>query len=105
MSVTIDDAGLVTQTITEKIVYDFDWGDELPALATILTSVMTATALRPTSATALTVDNATKTARATQLRLSGGTAGAYYKVKNQITTDEAPDQVLEAWFFVLLKGA
>jgi hypothetical protein len=88
------------KTPAEARVYTFDWSSRLPPSALILTSVMSADVLRPTTAPALTLDYATNGARTTQLRVAGGSKGAHYKIQNEIMTNEGPDQVMAAWFFL-----
>lgn len=99
---TVPGKEILTKTATEQLVYNFDWNLAIPLTASIQTSTLTATAIRPATATVPTLDSKTATARGTQLRVSGGVKGAYYQVLNQITTNESPLQVIEEWFFLAI---
>lgn len=104
MSLTIRDGGTITKDPADIRVYTVDW-NVLGALApdvAIVTSTWTITAITPAGDTALTKDQATilDDDRRTQLRLTGGTLGARYRIDNTIVTDEVPAQTIERSFYV-----
>ena len=103
MAITIDEGRTTTQDPNDFRVYQFDWDtSNLAAAATISTSAWTLTTLFPSGATALTKDNESivSGSRKTQVRLSGGSAGATYKIDNQIVTNESPAQTKNRHFLL-----
>ena len=105
MSVTIQPGGLVVKDPADVRVFVFDWSDNLATAVTIVTSTMTITAIRPSTDTALTKDNAgiLTGSRSTSVRLAAGTLGALYEVANTIVTSETPAQTKERSFHVLVE--
>jgi hypothetical protein len=89
------------------LVYLFDWDTEnLAAAVTITTSTWTITPIGPSSTdTALTKDNESIVtgSRKTQLRLAAGTLGQTYEIANKIVTNEAPIQIKERSFRLLVE--
>ena len=107
MSTTIDDGGQVTKDPADIRTYIVDWdARHLATSVTIVTSVWTITAIRPSADTALTKDQDSILAgtRKTQIRLSAGTLGAIYQVTNTIVTNETPAQTIERSFRVLVQN-
>lgn len=95
---TIQDGGLITKDPSDAAVYQFDWDAEfLGASASIASSEWAITAIRPSGDEELAQDDddIVESDRQTQVRLTGGTLGATYRIDNAITTNENPDQVIE----------
>ncbi len=100
-ALTIDDGGLALKDPADILVYRFDWGTlNLDDGVAIVTSVFTITLISGGSATPLTKDGESIVGgnRMTQLRLTGGTLGARYRIDNKITTNEIPAQTKERSF-------
>lgn len=107
-TVNVYPGDLVTQDPNAVRVYgfDFDTRENLPDGVSIASTVLTATAIRPTNAAALTVDSADPLgidddARKVYVRVSGGDIGAVYTLACRITTDESPTQTKE--FSIVLR--
>lgn len=102
MSTTIRPGGLTTKDPNSIELFTFDWDAEhLAASVTITTSSFTISGPDAN----LTQDNASilSGSRKTQVRLTGGTAGATYTVTNRIVTNETPAQTKDASFKVLIE--
>jgi hypothetical protein len=102
-AVTIQDGGLAQKDPQEQFVVEFDWDLHIASGAEISASTWTLVAVRPSTATLITSDQAGFSERAATVRLAGGVNGAKYRVTNTITTDESPAQVLERSFYLLIQ--
>jgi hypothetical protein len=73
------------------LVYTWDWSAWLVGAATIATSTF---AIDSAPDAALTLDQATIITgdTSTRVRISGGTAGKTYTVRNRVVTNEVPTQ-------------
>ena len=101
--ITIEDGGLAIKDPADISVYQFNWdARHLAPAVTITGNTFTITAIRPVGDTALTKDNESVVTgnRKTQLRLTGGTVGAKYRIDNRIVTNETPAQTKERSFYV-----
>lgn len=104
--ITIRDGGLATKDPADISTYKFDWDTfHLAAGVTISTHVFTITVIFPVGDTALTKDQESILAgnRSTQLRLTGGTLGAQYRIHDKIVTNETPAQTKERSFYLLVE--
>jgi hypothetical protein len=109
MSITINAGELILFDEKDERVIVFDWDAvNLPAAASISTSVWTIAAIKQAGATALTKDNESIVGsnRKTQVRLKAtGTAhGDRYRVSNKIVTNESPAQTKEQSFVVKVES-
>jgi len=106
-TVIIPDEGMVRKNPNESRVFLFDWDtDNLAAGVLIITSVLTISAVKPSTTDAvLTKDSESILAgsRQTQLRLISGTLGQIYQITNHVTTNENPAQVKEKLFFLKIE--
>ena len=103
--ITVHNGATVPQGPTEALVYTFDWDEEnLPAGVEIASSTFVIAAEHPDGNAELTADQTSILAgnRSTQVRLSGGTLRAKYRVTNRIVTNETPAQTKARSFFVLI---
>lgn len=104
-TVTVSPGDLVVKDPQETLIYQFDWGtDNLGAGVTISVSNWAATAVKPKTATALTLDNPANDGSITQTRVAGGQAGAKYRLTNTITTNESPAQIKERSIDILIEN-
>src|SRR5688572_26378073 len=106
MPLTIPDGDLIRKDPADIKTYVFDWdAAHLATGVTISTSTFTLTTLRPTGDTALTKDQPSilSGSRKTQIRLTGGTLGGYYKLDNTIVTNESPAQTIERSVFITVE--
>ncbi len=103
MTETLQSDELTRKRVAAVLKYDFDWTD-LPGTASIVTSTITASAIEPSTATALVLDAATTAARATSVRIAGGQDGALYKITNAVVTDEATPQTYVGVFELLVEA-
>lgn len=97
----IRDGGLTTQDPNDVLTYLFDFDtDNLPSGVTIGSNTFTITQISGASSIPLVKDNESivDNSRNTQLRLSGGNAGALYKIESQILTSETPPQTKDRHF-------
>jgi hypothetical protein len=104
---TVQDGALIIKDPADISVLTFDWdATHLAASVTISTSTFTITALRPSTDTALTKDNAAILSgnRKTQIRITGGTLGAKYRLDNRIVTNESPVQEKERSDLLLVQN-
>ncbi len=106
-TITILDGELVTQDLADIRVYEFDWDAENLATGVTVPATpptITATALRPSAATALTLDQKSVVTgnRKTRVRVTGGARGALYRITNQVVTDESSTQTKNKWFDLLI---
>ena len=106
-TVTINEDGLIPKDPADVKVYTFDWDAEnLAAAATIVSSLWTIAAIKPSKTdAALTKDQESilSGSRKTALRLTGGTLGQVYEVTNTIVTSETPAQTKERSVRVLVQ--
>jgi len=107
-TITIPDTtGVATKDPADIKVYQFDWDtDNLAVGVSISSNFFTIVALHPASDTALTKDQESVLAglRHTQVRLSGGTLGARYRIDNKIVTNETPAQTKERSFILMIQN-
>lgn len=108
MIITVEDGALIEKDPADISVYSFDWdADNLAAGVQISTYLFTITAIKPAGDSALTKDNegyvTGSSQRKTQLRLTGGTLGATYRIDNRIVTNESPTQQKERSFFLTIQ--
>lgn len=104
MSLTIENGGTAVKDPSDISVYAFDWNtDHLAAGVTISTSTFAVSAVKPTTATVPTLNTDSPLgiqagSRTTKVKVTGGTAGALYRVTNTIITSESPAQTKERSF-------
>jgi hypothetical protein len=106
--VTLRPGDEYTKDPADAKVYQFNWSTKnLAALVTILSSVWTISAIKPSRTdTALLQDVPSILVgdRKTQVRLTGGTLGQTYEIANLITTSEAPQQTKERSFRIKIEN-
>jgi hypothetical protein len=73
------------------LVYTWDWSAWLVGAATITTSTF-AIDSNPDNALTLDQDAIVSGSTSTRVRISGGTAGKTYVVRNRVVTNESPTQ-------------
>jgi hypothetical protein len=105
MSLTVPDGSTVLKDPSDIAVYQVDWDAlHLAAAVTIVTSTFAVTAVRPSTATVPTISVTSPLgiqsgSRKVKLSLTGGTAGALYRVTHTIVTSETPAQTKErSWW-------
>jgi hypothetical protein len=77
--------GRYSQGVYERLDYDNDWSDWVPAGDAIITSTWTAIPYKPTEV-GLTVTDGGYTSTSTTIWVSGGDEGVRYAVMNIVTT-------------------
>lgn len=106
MSLTVQDGATVPKDPSDVSVYTFDWNAEhLAAAVTISTSTFAVAAVKPTTATVPTLSVTSPLgiqsgSRTTKVKVTGGTAGALYRIANAIVTSETPAQTKERSFYL-----
>jgi hypothetical protein len=113
MALEVAAGDLTVQDPEADLVYRFDWDTgpmPLPIGVSIAASGFEIAIKRPhgdaTALAALTADQRAidpNGARQTQVRLSGGVAGALYRITNVVTTDETPSEIRVASVNVLIE--
>jgi hypothetical protein len=97
---------LVTQDPEDNVRYEFNWDRRrLASSVTIDSSLVTFEAVKPTTATDLTLHDAEITADDRRVRVSvkDGQVGALYRVMNKVTTNESPAQTWRLSFFLKIE--
>jgi hypothetical protein len=102
----IRDGQMTVKDPSDVLVYQMEWDDDLDADVLIATSTFTITRISGGTSTDLTADNDLIVTgdRAAQVRLTGGTVGARYRIDNRIVTDETPTQTKERSFVLKIEN-